>query len=91
MAIFAADEYTARAPDYWASYRDRIAAVTAADVQRVAKTHLVPEKLLILVVGDQKEIEIGDDKHPVKLAELAPGGRVVTLPLRDPMTMTLPK
>jgi predicted Zn-dependent peptidase len=91
MAIFAADEYTSRAPDYWARYRDRIAAVTAADVQRVAKTHLVPEKLLILVVGDQKEIEIGDDKHPVKLAELAPGGRVVTLPLRDPMTMKLPK
>jgi hypothetical protein len=56
-------------------------------VQRVARTYLVPEKMAILVVGDQKEIEIGDDKHPVKLVSLAPGGNVKTLPLRDPMTM----
>jgi zinc protease len=88
--IFASDEYTHRDPTYWSSYRDRIQAVTAAEVQRVAKTHLVPEKLVILVVGDQKEIEIGDDKHPVKLAALAPGGNVKTLALRDPLTMKRP-
>ncbi len=29
-------------PAFWATYRDRIQAVTAADVQRVARTHLVP-------------------------------------------------
>ena len=88
--IFASDEYTRREPTYWSTYRDRIQAVTAADVQRVAKTHLVPEKLVILVVGDQKEIEIGDDKHPVKLGALAPGGNVKTLALRDPLTMKRP-
>jgi zinc protease len=87
MAIFASDEYTKRDPSYWSTYRDRIKAVTAADVQRVAREHLVPEKMIVLVVGQQKEIDLGDTKHPVTLAALAPGGRVTTLPLRDPMTM----
>jgi zinc protease len=87
MAIFASDEYTHRDPRYWATYRDRIKAVTADDVQRVARTYLRPEKFIILAVGDQKEIDRGDPRHPVKLEALAPGGRVTTLPLRDPMTM----
>ena len=87
MAIFASDEYTRRDPVYWSTYRDRIQAVTAADVQRVAKAHLVPEKMIVLVVGDQKEIDTGDPKHPVTLSSLAPGGLVKTLPLRDPLTM----
>jgi len=87
MAIFASDEYTKRDPAYWMTYRDRIRAVTAADVQRVAREHLVPEKMILLVVGKQAEIDLGDEKHPVTLAQLAPGGKVTTLPLRDPMTM----
>ncbi|MBI3932073.1 MAG: insulinase family protein [Acidobacteria bacterium] len=87
MAIFASDEFTARDPQYWATYRDRIRAVTAADVQRVARTYLVPERMIVLVVGDQKEIDLGDGKHDATLARLAPGGKVTTLPLRDPMTM----
>jgi zinc protease len=87
MAIFASDEYTKRDPAYWATYRDRIRAVTAADVQRVAREHLVPEKMVVLVVGKQAEIDLGDEKHPVTLAALAPGGKVTALPLRDPMTM----
>jgi zinc protease len=91
MAIFASDEYTGRSPDYWLTYRDRIKAVTADDVQRVAKTYLVPEKMIMLVVGDQKEIDLGDGQHPVKLASLAPGGKVTTLALRDPMTMKRPQ
>jgi predicted Zn-dependent peptidase len=87
MAIFASDEYTRRDPAYWRTYRDRIRAVTAADVQRVAREHLVPEKMVVLVVGQQSEIDLGDEKHKVTLAQLAPGGRITTLPLRDPMTM----
>ena len=90
VALFAADEYTGRDPSFWATYRDRIQGVTAADVQRVARQYVPPEKLLVLVVGDQKEIDVGDGKHAVALAALAPGGHVVTLPLRDPMTMKLP-
>jgi predicted Zn-dependent peptidase len=89
VALFAADEYTRRDPSFWPTYRDRIRGVTAADVQRVARQHLPPEKLVVLVVGDQKEIDVGDGKHEVGLAVLAPGGNVVTLPLRDPLTMKL--
>jgi zinc protease len=90
VAIFTSDEYTKRDPAFWTAYRDRIKAVTAADVQRVARAHLVPEKLIVLVVGDLKEIDLGDDKHPVKLKDLAPGGKVTDLPLRDPVTMKRP-
>jgi zinc protease len=90
MGIFASDEYTGRDPSYWRTYRERIRAVTAADVQRVAREHIVPEKMILLVVGNLPEIEQGDPKHPVTLASLAPQGRVVDLPLRDPMTMKMP-
>ena len=89
MAIFASDEYTGRDPQYWTTYRDRIRAVTPADVQRVARTHLDPAKMVILLVGNQAEIDVGDDKHPVSLAALA-NSRVTVLPLRDPMTMKRP-
>jgi hypothetical protein len=46
--------------------------------------------MIMLVVGDQKEIDLGDPKHPVKLADMAPGAKVVTLPLPDPMTLKRP-
>ena len=90
MAIFASDEYTGRDPDYWKTYRDRIRAVTAADVQRVAREHLTPDKMIVLVVGDLEEIAAGDPKHEASLSALAPGGNVSDLPLRDPMTMKMP-
>jgi zinc protease len=90
MGIFASDEYTKRDPMFWSTYRDRIRAVTAADVQRVAREYLVPERMVLLVVGDQAEIDKGDGVHDVTLAKLAPGGRETTLPLRDPLTMKRP-
>jgi zinc protease len=85
MATFAADELTGRPRDYWATYRERIQAVTAADVQRVARAYLDPGRMAILVVGDQKEIALGEDAS-TRLAALA-GGRVTDLPLLDPMTL----
>jgi predicted Zn-dependent peptidase len=36
---------------YLENYRDRIAAVTAADVLRVARTHLHPERMVTVIVG----------------------------------------
>jgi zinc protease len=90
VGIFAADEYTRRDPSYWQTYRDRIRAVTAADVQRVAQKYLTPEKMVVLVVGDQKEIDLGDGKHQTSLEALAEGRKVVVLPLRDPLTMKRP-
>ena len=87
MSVFASDEVTHRDPTFWATYRDRIRAVTAAEVQRVARQYLDPEKLILIVVGDQKEIDKGDGTHDAVLAKLAPGGKDVTLALRNPMTM----
>jgi zinc protease len=90
VGIFAADEYTGRDPSFWQTYRERIAAVTAADVQRVAQKYLDPDKMVILVVGNQKEIDIGDGKHAVKVEQVAPRHHMVTLGLRDPLTMKMP-
>ena len=36
-----------------------IGAVTGNDVQRVARTHIQPDKLAVVVVGDRKVIEPG--------------------------------
>jgi zinc protease len=90
VGVFASDEFTGRDPSFWTTYRDRIRAVSAADVQRVARAHLAPDKLILLVVGDQKEIDRGDGVHEAALAALAPGGKQTTLSLRDPMTMKRP-
>lgn len=88
-ATFARDEFTgrfAKQPDFWRTWRDRVAAVTAADVRRVAEQHLAPGKAVILVVGQRDEIAKGHPDHPGTLADLA-GGKVVELPLRDPFTL----
>jgi predicted Zn-dependent peptidase len=38
--------------DYFDAYRDRVRAVTAADVQRAAARHLHADALQLVVVGD---------------------------------------
>lgn len=83
---FASDEYAKRDPAFWVTYRDKIQALTPADIQRVAKQYLVPEKMITLVVGNQAEIAKGDGKHDATIEKVA-GGKVTDLPLRDPMTM----
>lgn len=45
-----------RGAEYVENYRARIAAVTAADVQRVAQQYLHPEALQMVVVGDALQI-----------------------------------
>src|SRR2546430_2390173 len=45
--------------DYFAHYAERINAVTAADVQRVARQHIDPDHFDIVVVGDKSQIEAG--------------------------------
>jgi zinc protease len=43
--------------DYFNTYVARIEAVTAADVQRVARTWIDPAAMVIVIVGDRKKIE----------------------------------
>ncbi len=43
--------------DYYSTYRERLAAVTPADVSRVGAAQLKPDNLTIIVVGDLKSIE----------------------------------
>ncbi|HZI22824.1 MAG TPA: pitrilysin family protein [Gemmatimonadales bacterium] len=45
--------------DYYDHYIERIDAVTAADVQRVARQYIDPDHLDIVVVGDKAQIEAG--------------------------------
>jgi zinc protease len=49
-------EYFQLGLDYPERYRDLIRKVTRDDVERVAKQYLDPEKLIIVVVGNQKKI-----------------------------------
>ncbi|MGV8119168.1 MAG: hypothetical protein AB2L14_05315 [Candidatus Xenobiia bacterium LiM19] len=42
--------------DYFKTYCDRINAVTASDVERVAKQYLHPDEVITLVVGDSKRL-----------------------------------
>src|SRR5438309_1011961 len=45
--------------DYYDHYVDRINAITAADVQRVARQYIDPDHFDIVVVGDKTQIEAG--------------------------------
>jgi len=87
-SLFAHEEYSAGAPDYFSTYRERVAAVGKADIQRVAQKYLAADKAAILVVGGKADdLEAGDVKdHPGRLSEVAKLP-VVKLPLRDPLTM----
>jgi predicted Zn-dependent peptidase len=53
--------------DYFLRYVQNIEAVTAADVQRVARSYVQPDRVVIVVVGDRKAIEPG-----VRAAGLGP-------------------
>lgn len=48
--------------DFYNSYVQRIDEVTQADVQRVARKYIDPDRLSIVVVGDRKQIESGIGK-----------------------------
>lgn len=85
LATYASEELTHRDPAYWATWREKVAAVTPADVLRAAR-RLDLDAAAILVAGRRADIERGDPARPEKLADFAPGG-VRVLPLRDPMTM----
>ena len=43
--------------DYLATYRERVRAVSSADVQRVARQYLHPDAYYLVVVGKQAAVE----------------------------------
>jgi predicted Zn-dependent peptidase len=49
--------------DYWDNYAAKIAAVTEADVQRVARKYLDPAKIQIVAVGDAGKIKAALEKY----------------------------
>jgi predicted Zn-dependent peptidase len=55
-------------PDYWDTYASKIMAVTAADVQRVARKYINPENIQIVAVGDTGKIKSIMEKYgPVEI------------------------
>jgi zinc protease len=74
--------------DYYRTYREKIAKVTPAEILRVSREYLKPEKFAWVVVGNIPAIKAGDGKHPVTLADLGP---VTDVPLADPMTLERPR
>lgn len=86
LRVFVNDEWTKRPADYWRTFRRKVDAVTAEDLRRVARKHLDPARMALLVVGDWDEIAKGDvDKRATMDGFF--GGRVKHLPLRDPLTL----
>lgn len=45
------------APDFYATYRERLAAVSPSDISRVGKSLLTPGAITVVAVGDLKAIE----------------------------------
>ena len=86
LRTFVEDEYTGRDPNYWETYLETLAAVTPADVQRVAKAYLHPDKLVILAVGDARTMMAGGHDKAPNLGFDA-FGPVKQLSLRDPDTL----
>lgn len=88
---FASDEYTNRPANYWETYRDRLRAVTADDVLRVAQKYLQPEKLVTLAVGNLDDVLKGDPNRPqYSFEKFAGAAKIRRLPLPDPVTMEYP-
>ena len=61
--------------DYFDTTRDRIAGVTAEDVERVANEQIRPDRLAVVVVGDAEQIE-----EPLRALDLGPIETHETLP-----------
>ena len=86
LQVFVNDEWTNRPKDYWQTFREKVRSVTKDDLLRVAKKHLDPSQMAILVVGDWEAIVSGDLEGRATMKEFF-GGEVKHLPLRDPLTL----
>lgn len=88
---FASDEFTGRERDYWRTFRQRVADVSAEDVLEAAQRHLAPEKLVVLGVGARDAMLRGNPDRPeFSFEALAGEAGIRTIPLPDPLTMEYP-
>lgn len=85
VSVFATDELIHRPSGYWQSYRERVKSVSEDDVRMSASRYLAPDKFIILIVGNLEEILKGSSDYPG--AQLEKMGKLVRVPLRDPMTL----
>jgi zinc protease len=88
---FAADEYTKRNPSFWDTYRDKVKAITIEDIQRVAREQLHSDKMVILVVGNTEDVLKGNPDKPEYSFQKISKGKIVKIPLPDPLTMKYPE
>jgi zinc protease len=62
VAGFARLELEGRPRDYYETYLDRYQKVTVADIRRVAKKYLQPDRMIVLITGYIDECKAGADK-----------------------------
>jgi zinc protease len=86
LGIFVSDEWTSRPDGYWQSYRDKVAGVTAEDIQRVAQKYLDPEEMKVMVIGRWDDIYAGDENGRATMGDIFKG-QSTEMPLRDPLTL----
>lgn len=85
VSVFVDDELTGRPADHWATFRDRVRALTPAEIQRVAQEWLDPEAMAILVVGEWEDISAGDLEGRADMSAFDEDPE--ELPLRDPLSL----
>jgi len=56
--------------DYYSKYIERVGAIDSGAVQAVARKYLLPERMLVVAVGDRQKIEADLMKLNLGLAEL---------------------
>lgn len=83
MVNFANLELEGKSMNYYATYRDKIKAVTKERVMEVAKKYIYPDKMVIMIVGDWEPCNKGSDKFPGPLDKL---GKMHRVKLLDPLT-----
>ena len=72
--------------DYWNGYVESVNAVTEEQATAAARTHLQPDKAVLLIVGDAKALQIvraegSREDAPLKLASSDGGGEATQLNL----------
>jgi zinc protease len=84
--LLAENELLGRPRDYWNQYLLGIQAVTSDRVLQAARTYLLPDRLVYLVVGRWRAIDLGAVPGDSTLEKIV-GHRVQHLPARDPLTL----